>query len=67
MVQWYFRYWFGRRSVDGKKQIARWKGIVSRFKDKLVQMFVVNLMTISPKIKQILLHGGYELAESDLL
>ena len=23
--QWYFRYWLGRRSVDDKRQIARWK------------------------------------------
>ena len=23
--QWYFRYWLGRRSKDGKKQINRWK------------------------------------------
>ena len=23
--QWYFRYWLGRRSVNDKRQIARWK------------------------------------------
>ena len=31
-VQWYFRYWLGRRSVDDERQINRWKGIASRFK-----------------------------------
>ena len=29
--QWYFRYWKGRRSNDDKRQINRWKKIVSRF------------------------------------
>ena len=23
--QWYFRYWVGRRSVDDKRQVNRWK------------------------------------------
>ena len=36
--QWYFRYWLGRRSLDVERQINRWKGIVSRFKGKLVKM-----------------------------
>ena len=35
--QWYFRYWESRRSVDDKRQIARWIGIVTRFKGKLVK------------------------------
>ena len=70
--QWYFRYWLGRRSVDDERQINRWKGIVTRFKEKLVEM-IENAGTkfddysISPKIRQILLHWGYELSESDLL
>ena len=34
--QWYFRHWLGRRSVDDERSINRWKGIVSRFKGKLV-------------------------------
>ena len=29
--QWYFRYWKGRRSKDDKRQMNRWKKIVSRF------------------------------------
>ena len=47
--QWYFRYWLVRRPVDGKRQINRWKRIVTRFKSKLVKMIkrrIVNLMII---------------------
>ena len=36
--QWYFRYWLGRRSLDDKRQIVKWKRIVSRFKGKLVKI-----------------------------
>ena len=51
--------------IDGKK-------IESRFKEKLVKMIkVVNGRfddySISLKIRQILLHWGYEVVESDLL
>ena len=70
--QWYFRYWLGRRSIDDKRQIARWKGIITRFKGKLVKMIKeansrFGDYSISPKIRQILLHWCYELTESDLL
>ena len=34
--QWYCRYSLGRGSLDNERQINRWKGIVSRFKGKLV-------------------------------
>ena len=70
-LQWYFRYWLGRRSVDDERQIKRSKGIVSRFKDKLIKMIkdvngIFNDYFISPAIRQILLHWSYELNESDL-
>ena len=48
--------------IDGKK-------IVSRFRDKLVKMIGdagrKYDYSISPKIRQILLHWGYELTEKD--
>ena len=70
--QWYFRYVLGRRSVDDEMQINRWKRIVIRFKGKLVKMIKdanskFDDYSISSKIRQILLHFGYELTERDLL
>ena len=70
--QWCFRYWLGRKCVDNERQINRWKKIVSRFKGKLVKMIKdangrFHNYSVSPKIRQILLHCGYELTESDLL
>ena len=67
----YFRFWIGRRSLDDKKQIDRWKNTVTRFKGKLVKMIHdansrFDDYSISPKIKQILLHCGHELTKSDL-
>ena len=66
------RYWLGRRSLDGERKINKWKGIVSRFKGKLVRMIKdvngrFDDYSILPKIRQILLHWVYELLESDLL
>ena len=54
--QWYFRYWLGIRSIDDQRQNGRWKRIVSRFKGILVK-----IGKDLPKIRQILLHWGYEL------
>ena len=64
--QWYFRYCLGRQSNDDERQIKRWKGIVSRFKGILVRLIKnksakFDDYSISPKIRQILLHWGYEL------
>ena len=69
--QWYFRYWLGRRIKDDERQIRKWKGIVNRLKGKLIEMIKkvgskFDDYSISPKIRQILLHWGYELTESDL-
>ena len=69
--QWYFRYYLGRRSKDDERQIRRWKGMVSRFKGILIKMIKdvdsrFDDYNISPKIRLILLHWGYELKESDV-
>ena len=66
-----FTYWLGRRSKDDKRQINRWKKIVSRFRCKLVKMIrdagsKIDDYSISPKIRQILLHLGYELTKKDI-
>ena len=60
----------GRRSKDDESQINRWKEIVSSFRGKLVKMIKdagskFDGYSISPKIRQILLHWGYELTEKD--
>ena len=72
LFQCYFRYCLCRRSADDKRQIARWKGIAIRFKSKLVKMIkdangTFDDYSILRKIRQVLLHWGYELVESDLL
>ena len=61
----------GRRSSDDKRQIKRWNNIVNRFKSILIRMIKnknakYNDYSISPKIRQILLHWSYELVENDL-
>ena len=68
--EWYFRYWLGRRSKDDKRKINRWKKIVSRYRGKLVKMIrnagsKYDNYSISPKIRQILLHWGFELTKKD--
>ena len=55
-----------------KDKNARWKRIVNTFKGKLVKMIRdingrFHDYSISPKIRQILLHWGYELVKNDLL
>ena len=60
------------RSEDDERQIDRWKGIVIRFRGKLVNIIKdagskFNDYSISkPKTRQILLHWGYELTEKNV-
>ena len=68
--QLYCRYYYGRRTSDDSRQIKRWLGIVNRFKGILVKMIKdkgskFDDFSVSSKIRQILFHWGYELAESE--
>ena len=58
----------GIGQVEDKRQINRWKKVVNRFRGKLVKMIrnagsKFDDYSISPKIRQILLHWGYELTK----
>ena len=69
--QWYCQYYLGRRSDDDKRQMKRWNGIINRFKSILIKMVKdkgakFEYYSILPKIRQILLHWGYELVKSDV-
>lgn len=75
-VQWYCRFYKGRRCADDKRQIGRWKGIASengRFRKWLVTMILkkpnseqkYNNFNVSPKIRQTLQHWGYQLTKID--
>ena len=68
--QWYFRYRLGRRLKDDERQINRWQKVVSKLRGKLVKTIKdagsrFDDYSISPKIRQILLHWGNELTEKD--
>ena len=70
--QWYFRYWLAWRSLDDEIKINIWKGIVRRFKGKLIKMIKdangrFDDYSVSLKIRKKLLHWGYELVKSELL
>ena len=60
----------GFSGIFDERQTTRWKKIVSRFKGKLVKIIKdagskFYDYSISPKIRQILLHWGYELTEKE--
>ena len=72
--QWYCRFYRGRRTKDDQRQIDRWKKLAGpngRFRTRLMNMLIrekkaFNDYTISPVIRQVLLHWGYELTKRDL-
>ena len=72
--QWYCRYYNGRRTSDDERQIGRWlklAGPNGRFRRTLMNKIIKKGTTyddasVSPVIRQVLLHWGYQLTKSDL-
>ena len=72
-IQWYCRFYQGRRSEDDARQIKRWLGVAgdkSRFRNRLIMMCYnknkkYNDISVSPVIRQLLLQWGYELTLKD--
>lgn len=74
-VQWYCRFFQGRRSVDDERQIDRWnkytgpvsgrwkRNLINRLKEKGAKY---NDPTVSPVIRQGLLQWAYMLVPEDL-
>jgi len=73
-VQWYCRFYNGRRTPDDKRQINRWlkfTGPKGRFKKRLINMILKKNTTfddfsISPVIRQGLQQWAYQLTKKDL-
>lgn len=72
--QWYCRFFQGRRCSDDNRQIARWNkcaGDRGRFRSQLSNKCLAankkaDDSSISPVIRQTLLHWGFELTEDKL-
>ncbi len=72
-IQWYCAFYKGRRCDDDERQIKRWLGVAGpngRFRKNLIRQIYKknkswNDYSISPKIRQTLLHWGYELTKKD--
>ena len=72
-VQWYCRFYAGRRSDDDIRQIRRWKafeGPKGRFRSQLISKIMkydtdFDDDSVSPVIRQSLQHWAYMLTEID--
>lgn len=76
--QWYCRFYLGRRSTDDNRQIARGLGVMGpsgRWRNNLINKCLSSNQSpenalknhnISPKVRQLLQHWGYELNLKDL-
>ncbi|GAB4819510.1 hypothetical protein N2152v2_006556 [Parachlorella kessleri] len=71
--QWYCRFYQGRRTEDDDRQISRWKGVVGD-KGRWVRALVNKVLrsnkryddtSVSPVIRQTLLHWAFELTEGE--
>ncbi len=72
-IQWYCNFYHGRRCPDDDRQIKRWIGVAGdtgRFRLNLINRIHKlgkkwDDFSVSPKIRQTLLHWGYELTKKD--
>jgi len=72
--QWYCRFFLGRRSSDDARQIDRWlkgQGPKGRWRLQLMNKIIKSRAKfddakVSPVVRQVLLHWGYELTSADL-
>mmetsp|Transcript_5217 Transcript_5217/g.10168 ORF Transcript_5217/g.10168 Transcript_5217/m.10168 type:complete len:137 (-) Transcript_5217:318-728(-) len=71
--QWYCRFYLGRRSSDDERQLKRGMGVIGpkgRWRNNLIakcarQGKPFDDYTVSPVVRQALLHWGYHLTERD--
>jgi hypothetical protein len=71
--QWYCRFYRGRRMYDDERQIDRWAKLAGpngRFRRRLMNEIIKKNKkyddpSVSPVIRQVLLHWGYELTKKD--
>ena len=72
-VQWYCRFYRGRRSEDDSRQVRRWKAFAGprgRFRNHLINRIIAkggdyDEEDISPVVRQSLQHWGYRLTRED--
>ena len=72
-LEWYTKYEMGRRHPDDVRQIDRWYKICGpdgRWRNRLYGMIydketTVDDLSVSPRIRQTLLHWGYEANQED--
>lgn len=72
--QWYCRFYTGRRTLDDARQISRWVGVAGskgRWKTNLCKKCVhankrFDDQSVSPVVRQTLLHWAYEITEQDV-
>ena len=72
--QWYCRFYSGRRCSDDVRQIGRWKGLAGekgRFRSQLCNKILAaggleKGKSVSPVVRQTLLHWGLEVTEDVL-
>mgnify|MGYP001173530612 FL=1 len=72
-IQWYCRFFKGRRSPDDDRQIRRWNsfaGPKGRFRNQLINRIIAKNTThddfrVSPAIRQSLQHWAYRLTSHD--